>query len=83
MEQYSSMALEVAVKKEETDDSFSTVSYNPVTALEGQPSIKEEEDQLLIVKTEPVDHHVEIEGMHILVCPLYIKGKALGSFVCP
>ena len=65
MEQYSSMELEVAVKKEETDDdSFSAVSYNPVTASDGQPSIKEEEDPLLIVKTEPADHPVDIEGIH-------------------
>ena len=70
MEPYSSMQLEVEVKKEETDDdSFSAATYNPVTSLKGQPSIKEEADPHLMVKTEPADHHGDVEGTHILVCP--------------
>ena len=67
MEQYSSMELEVEVKKEETDyDSFTTATDNPITAWTVQP---EGAEQHLIVKTEPADYHVDIKGMHILVCP--------------
>ena len=78
MEQYSSMQLEVEVKKEKTDyDSFSTATYNPITAWTVQP---EGAEQPLMVKTEPADHHVDdIEGIHILV---YIKSKTLGWSVC-
>ena len=80
MEQFSSMQLEVEVKKEETDyDSFSTVTSNPITAWTVQP---EGADKPMMVKTEPADHHVDIEGIDILVCPLYIKGKPLGWSVC-
>ena len=75
MEQYSSMQLEVEVKKEETDyDSFSTATDNPITAWTVQP---EGAEQPLMVKTEPADYHADIKGMHILVCPLYIKSKPL------
>ena len=70
MEQFSSMQLEVAVKKEETDyDSFATATSNPITAWTVQPSVTEGADQPLMVKTEPADHHVDIEGIHILLCP--------------